>query len=329
MGLLLWIALCIGQWWLVQQARHAPGIVRPPFVPADLFGWGLLLAAVAWISIWSVFCLERKRWPVTRRPMRCNLEAMIRQRLFRGTPISPRWLKIYGWLGGAGLVLGVGLSLKVVALYVWLGSDLLERDTLFGGRALWVLIVGLPVTSVLVVVLAMGVVSDVILHLNFDNLVGGHSRLFAHAAIRVVKAARRQEREQEREYERKKITGLPYVVFMGGFIGGLFLSGKLLPETEGTMAFQGSISGLIASVAVLYLFRMKPTRGVLWTIVALMVAVGFLVFTCVVWQRPVWYALLGVAWGAGVGVAATLLYLRKLRKHSGRENATSQRANID
>src|SRR5439155_18397933 len=75
--------------------------------------------------------------------------------------------------------------------------------------------------------------------------------------------------------------------------------------------------GLSLKVVALYVWfgsdqhRMKPRCGVLWMTVALMVAVGFLVFTCAAWHRPVQYALLGVVWGAGVGIAATLLYLRK------------------
>jgi len=59
--------------------------------------------------------------------------------------------------------------------------------------------------------------------------------------------------------------------------------------------------------------------------VALMVAVGFLVFTCAAWHRPVQYALLGVVWGAGVGIAATLLYLRKLRELERSVESSSER----
>jgi hypothetical protein len=48
--------------------------------------------------------------------------------------------------------------------------------------------------------------------------------------------------------------------------------------------------------------------------VALAGAGGFLVFTHLSWHRPPVYLLLGTLWGAGVGAAATLLYLRQLRE---------------
>lgn len=74
-----------------------------------------------------------------------------------------------------------------------------------------------------------------------------------------------------------------------------------------------SISGLIASVAVLYQRRIKPRRGAFWMSLGLIVAAGFLVFTCVVWKRPVQYAFLGVLWGSLVGLAMTWVYLRHLK----------------
>jgi hypothetical protein len=73
------------------------------------------------------------------------------------------------------------------------------------------------------------------------------------------------------------------------------------------------VSGLIGSVATLYLLKTKPRGWTFWLALALTVAVGFLVFTHVSWHCPPLYLLLGALWGTGVGVAATLLYLRGLR----------------
>jgi drug/metabolite transporter (DMT)-like permease len=93
----------------------------------------------------------------------------------------------------------------------------------------------------------------------------------------------------------------------------MFLAYRWLPEADGTTACQGSVSGLIGSVAAVYLLKMKPRGWLMWLGVTLAFAVGFLVFTHETWHRPPIYLLLGTFWGAGVGVAATLLYLRKLR----------------
>ena len=59
--------------------------------------------------------------------------------------------------------------------------------------------------------------------------------------------------------------------------------------------------------------RCLVRRARIWLGLALAVAIGFLVFTHLSWHRSPLYLLLGTLWGTGVGVAATLLYLRKLR----------------
>ena len=80
---------------------------------------------------------------------------------------------------------------------------------------------------------------------------------------------------------------------------------------DGNTAGQAIVSGLIGSVAALYLLKTKPRGWQIWLGVALAGAAGFLVFTHVAWHRSPLYPPLGALWGSGVGVAATLLYLRK------------------
>jgi len=150
-----------------------------------------------------------------------------------------------------------------------------------------------------------------------DTLVLHYSEYFvgerAQELARAIDEEEQAEAEAEREYERKRITGWPYVVFIGGFVGGVFLASRWLPSPDGNTAGQASASGLIASVASLYLFKTRPRCWRVWIGVALAVAVGFLVFTQLSWHSSPLYLLLGALWGVIVGVASTLLYLRQLR----------------
>ena len=102
---------------------------------------------------------------------------------------------------------------------------------------------------------------------------------------------------------------------MGGLVGGIFLAFRWLPQAEGNTAGQASVSGLIGSVAALYLLKTKPPGWPFWLGLALAVAGGFLVFTHLSWHSSLLYLLLGTLWGVGVGIAATLLYLRKLGRN--------------
>jgi hypothetical protein len=309
--------LCVAQWWLSfqqaqgWQARHPRQPV--PFVLFDWLGWSLIVSTAVWLWLWHQSSKETEPLSVSSDADWWRFDLRERQRIFEGRPIRGRWLWIHGLFGFVGFALGAALMLRLAAAAAW-SDEFLTRDR---GWPLGILVVFV----ISITVLGARRIRDTLFLLHCDSFVGDRAEELAQA----VAEQEEEEDEAEREYERKRITGWPYVVFMGGFVGGLFLSGKLLPETEGTMAFQGSISGLIASVAVLYQRRMEPKHGVFWMAVALLVAVGFLMFTCAVWRRPVWYALLGVLWGAGVGIAATLLYLRNLRGGAAAEEGRAGR----
>ncbi len=301
---LLVATLCVGQWRVsFRDAQTWDASQRGEPIPLRLFataGWVLIIGAGSWFGLWNLSGRENQTPSTSGRADWWRFEMRKRQRIFEGRPIGRRLLWMHGLFGLLGFAFGVALALRLAAAAAWQEPLLVRHDLLP------------PVLAVLVVmmmVLAVGRVRDVLFLLHCDDFVGDRAALLAQAVAEEEQA----ESEAEREYERKTITGWPYVVFMGGFVGGVFLAYRWLPEADGTTAGQASVSGLIGSVAGVYLLKTKPRGWRIWLGVALAVAVGFLVFTHVSWHRSPLYLLLGALWGAGVGVAATLLYLRKLR----------------
>jgi hypothetical protein len=307
--LVLWVgALCAGAWLLSHEQAKAGG-ARPPEQSAprrllDPTASALVIAAAVWLGLWYLSGKEQAAGAALGASDGWRFDQRERQRILEVRPFSRGLLWLHGAFGALGFALGVALAVNTATA---LGSQV---ELLSEGRGL----LGLALLVIFVTVFGARRVRDVLFLADCDYFVGDRAEELAQAYAEEVQA----EAEADREADRRKITGWAYVVFMGGFIGGLFLFARLLPEVEGTMAFQGSISGLIASVAVLYQRRLKPRRGVLWLTVALVASVGFLVFTCLAWERPAHYALLGVPWGVAVGVTATLLYLRRLRERGQR-----------
>jgi hypothetical protein len=299
-------ALCVGQWWLSYQHaqdwdRNHPG--QPvPFRFFDAFGWTLIIGTGIWLGLWKLGSKENKTPSTSRHTDWWRFEARERQRILEGRPISRRLLWGYALFALFGLALGVALALKLAAALGW------QEELSSRGRSS----LGIVLLVIFVPVLAARRIRDVLFLQDCDYFVGDHTKEIAQA----VAEEERAEAEAEREYERKTITGWPAIVFAGGFFGGLFAAYRWLPEADGTTAFQGSVSGLIAGAATVYLSNTKPRGWLIWLGFALVAAGGFLVFTHETWHRPVQYALLGALWGAVVGVATTVLYLRKLRRDS-------------
>ena len=266
-------------------------------------GWMFVIGAGSWLGLWNLSGREDQTPSTLSDADWWRFEMRKRQRIFEGRPMGRRLLWLHGLFGLLGFALGVVLALRLAAAAAW-QEPLLARGALVPAV--------LAVLVIMMMVLAAGRVRDVLFVLNCDDFVGDRAQLLAQAVAEEEQA----ESEAERENQRKTITIFSWlwVVFMGGFLGGVFLAGRWLPEADGNTAGQAIVSGLIASVAALHLFTTKPRGWQVWLGVALAVAVGFLVFIHVTWHRSPLYLLLGVLWGTGVGVAATLLYLRQLRE---------------
>jgi hypothetical protein len=312
--------VCVGQWWLSFQQAQAWSASHPgqpvPFRLFDPVGWTLTLGAAGWLWLWYQSSKEAGTPPTLGDAGDADwwrFDVRKQQRIFDGRPIRRRLLWTYGLFGLAGFALGVALALRLAAAAAW------QDEFLTRGRG-WPL--GFLVLLV-VSIAALGArrIRDTLFLLHCDSFVGERAEELAQA----VAEQEEEEAEAERAYERKRITGWPYVVFMSGFFGGMLVALRFLPEADGASAFQGSVSGLIIGVAGLYLWKSRPRLWRMWLGVAVAVAIGFLVFTHQTWQRPVQYALLGVVWGAGVGVATTLLYLRKLRGGAAAEEGRAGR----
>ena len=301
---LLAAALCICQWWLAyRQAQdwdighHGQPVPFRLFAPA---GWALMIGMGSWLGLWTLSRKEDASPAASSAADGWRFGRRQRQRIFEGRPISRRFLWSHGLFGLLGFALALALELRLAAAAGW-QEQLLSPD---GGP---IYLVGI---AILMMAFAAQRIRDVLFLQHCDCFVGDRALELARA----VAAEQQAEAEAEREYERKTITGWAYVVLMGGLGCGLFLTHRWLPDADGTTAFQASVSGVIGGVAAVYLLKTKPRAWQLWLGVALAVAAGFLVFTHESWHRSPLYLLLGTLWGIGIGVAATLLYLRDLRR---------------
>ena len=302
---MLFAAACVGQWWLsFRQAQDWETSHRSQPVPFRLFapaGTALLISAPAWFALWSLSNRENAKRSTSKKAEWWRFAARERQAIFEGRRVSPRFLFGHGLFGLLGFALGAAVILRISAAVGW-GEEILSKDN---GP------VGLVMLSIAVTTMAARRVREVLFLLDRDHFVGNRAPELAKAMAAEAQA----EAEAEREYERRSITGWAYVVLLGGLFGALFvfLSHRWLAEEDGTTAFQGSVSGVIGSAAAVYLLKLKPRGWPVWLVLVLAAASGFLLFTQQTWHRSPLYLLLGVFWGAGTGLAATLLYLRKLR----------------
>jgi hypothetical protein len=301
---LLVAALCGCQWWLAyRQAQdwdtghHGQPVPFRLFAPA---GWMLMIGVGSWFGLWTLSRKEGTSPAASGTADWWCFDRRERQRIFEGRPTSRRFLWSHGLFGLLGFALGLALALRLAAAAGW-QEPLLSPD---GGP------ICLVVIAILMMAFAAQRIRDVLFLEHCDYFVGAR----AHELARAVAKEEQAEAEAEREYERKTITGWAYVVLTGGLGCGLFLTHRWLPDADGTTAFQASVSGVIGSVAAVYLLKTKPRAWRVWLGVALAVAAGFLVFTHESWHRSPLYLLLGTLWGIGIGVAATLLYLRDLRR---------------
>jgi hypothetical protein len=298
--MLLVVGGWVAAWWLGFKGGTRGGGVSTSLVTFPFFdtaGRVCLAGACLWLLLLGAFCTKGQPFFAGTRSWHFGVRH--RQRIREGRPIEPGLLRAYGAFALAGFALGLVLALKLAVASGW-------RDPAFT-QGLQAMNQGILPLAVLY--LSGRLIRNVLSLRDFDYFVGDKARESAEAMIEEED----QETEADREYERKTIRGLPYVIFMGGFVGGLFLSMRLLSERDKTVAFQASISGLILSVAGLYLLKTRPRRWWLWLALAILVALGFLIFTQVSWDGSPLALLVGVLWGALVGTASTLLYLRQLK----------------
>jgi hypothetical protein len=296
--------LVIGAWiavvWLGLQAGMrggsgaSTGLLTFRFF--DAAGWFCLAGAGVWLLLLGAFCSKGEPFFPGSRAWHFGVRQ--RQRIFEGRPIEPGLLRAYGAFGLAGFALGLTLALKLAAAIGWQDPAITKGATAAMQGIL----------PLAVLLLSGRLVRDVLFLRDFDYFVGDKAREYAEAMI----DEEEQETEAEREYERKTIRGWAFIVLLGGYLGGLFLTMRLFSERDGTVAFQASQPGLICSAAGLYLLRTRPRRWRLWLALLILAAIGFLIFTRVSWDGSPLCLLLGVLWGALVGTVSTLLYLRQL-----------------
>ena len=87
-----------------------------------------------------------------------------------------------------------------------------------------------------------------------------------------------------------------------------------LGDKNGVIAFQAMVSAMFATSVWMYTTHLRPRAWRVGLTLSLIGCVAYVVFTVHSWGLR-WLPLgLGLIWGAGIGIACTLLYLRKLRR---------------
>jgi hypothetical protein len=300
--ILMVAALCVAQWyWTRQSAQRWQSQHPDEAIPHRLFdGVGLILMVSA--GMWLAFAIvsSQKKQKKTDEPEWWRFDAGALQTVFAERSAGRAFVWRHGLIALAGFAIGLALTLKLVDAVGWQDSELLTKRP--------------PIGLVAVAILAMALAARRIRHilfLQFGNLPRGEQ---ARELARQLEEEERAEAKAQWEYNRKRITIGPYVILVGGWIGGVWLASRLFREYDASVVGQSIIAGIIATAALLYLTKLKPPGWRLWLSFSFVVALGFLLFTHASWHRPVRYAALGTVWGALVGTTATALYLRKLRR---------------
>jgi hypothetical protein len=300
----LWVAAGYWQcrWSLramaLEQAAH-PG--QPLKMPSEAQRplWIWFGAAAAWLSLRSALAAGRKWTKVIGLP---SWDERVRQRVLTGEPVPPRMIKLFGAFGLLGCLAAVALSLRLVDWITWgepAGAEM--RFTVSMGLiALFALLAG------------ASLVRSALEQSEWESLAVGHEKELAEALLEEERA----ESEAETEEERETISGPAYAVFLAGLLGGIFLMSRL-PDAEGGCAFVSSMMAMMWSGCSVYMAKRRVTRWKLWSALLAVAVAGLVGYF--VWQFGVkaWWALAGVAWGAGFGVAIGTLYVRRLERLEG------------
>ena len=304
-GLVLWLGSCAGVWYFALKSGLGEEQLSPGAQWLGQFrewaGWVLVPAALIWLWRWfRAITGDNERNATVLRPARPGLATLMDRRLVGREPVAYELLPRFVRLGAVGIGTGVLLSywLAVIA-----GGGLTGRSTMYA-------LIAVAILSIITVFFAMKMLREVFFLWNDDHFIAGKE----DEVIAKLEAEHRQEAEAEREYERKTLSGWQVALIYGGFLGCCFLVFKVLGETNGVIAFQAGVSALIASAVWIYTTRLRPRGWRVGLSLTLIGSVAFVIFTVHSWGLRWLPLVLGLIWGAGIGIASTLLYLRKLRR---------------
>ena len=303
-GLLLWLASCAGVWYFALKS----GLGEKQLPPGTLWlgqfrewaGWVLVPAALIWKWRWyRAITGESERNATVLRPARPGLATLMDRRIVAREPVPYELLPRFVWLGAVGLGIAVLLSYW---LAVMVGGGVTGRNTIH-------MLIAVAILSILTVSFATQMLREVFFLWNDDHFIAGKE----DEVVAELKEEQRQEAEAEREYERKSLSRGQIALLYGCFGVG-FLMLTFLEEKNGIVAFQACVSATIASAVWIYNTRLRPKGWGLGLGVTLIGSVAYVIFTVYSWGLRWPPLVLGLIWGTGIGIASTLLYLRKLRR---------------
>src|SRR5437667_8750061 len=98
-------------------ARYPGQPIPVRFIEA--IGWTLIISAGIWLTLWTLSSMENTTLSASGHGDWCRFDALERQRIFEGRPISRKLLWIHALFGLVGFALGAALALKVAATAAW------------------------------------------------------------------------------------------------------------------------------------------------------------------------------------------------------------------
>jgi hypothetical protein len=209
-------------------------------------------------------------------------------------------------LAEAGLVLSTGLMLQLVESYTWLRSlELFHRSADFS----------VPLVPMVLFGMSARYFWSVCVQAELTIPAGEIAQSFADAVLE----AERAEAEEEREEKRTAVAGWAAVILIVGSLGGVALSVRL-PEAAQIVTLMGMFIGLELGALTTYLAKTRPSGSWIWQGLALLVAVGGVIYLVQSFERTEWYLLASVLWGGAIGAVMVVVYLKAVERR-GRQDA--------
>jgi hypothetical protein len=299
--------LAFGAWnvWAAFRSGHGgtnrnmdPSVLddlgdRMAVMLTGLLAWGFLGTVVVKGRLGS---MKWSRWNSR------SFNARVRERILRGVPIRNSALLGYAFFGIIGLALGLAQIKQVLPLLPWLGPS----SAKLWDRSMWA-----SVLAVFTLGSAARLLWQILIQAEWDYVVGDRRAEVAEKFLQDEEDLR----EAERETDKTAVGAWSYAVLLTGFLGGVWLCGRL-PEAEQNLCISAGLTGVVAAGLAVYVTGTKPRRSAAWLVSVALFSAGALLYLWQAFDHPTARSLLlGLTAGVLVGGLCGLLYLHRIRRH--------------